>query len=84
MDSRFLYSILRIYKLVVGESNCIRNVKENSSLRLFYSISMTRLPNTGIWILIWMMVAVILTWLQFPQQVVSGFYKGLREFWINR
>jgi hypothetical protein len=50
----------------------------------FIWIAMTRLPNVGIWILVWMVVAVIITWPQFPQQIVPGFLKGLREFWINR
>lgn len=50
----------------------------------FIWVAMTRLPNAGIWILVWMVVAVIMTWPQFPQHIVPGFLKGLREFWINR
>ena len=50
----------------------------------FIWVAITRLPNVGIWILVWMVVAVIITWPQFPQQVVPGFLKGLREFRINR
>lgn len=50
----------------------------------FIWVALTRLPNIGIWILIWMVVAVIITWPQFPQQVIPGFLDGFREFLINR
>lgn len=50
----------------------------------FIWIAATRLPLVGMWIFIWMVVALIITWPQFPQQVVPGFLRGLREFWINR
>ena len=49
----------------------------------FIWIALTRLPNVGIWILIWIVVAIIITWPQFPQQVVPGFLHGLREFFTN-
>jgi len=50
----------------------------------FIWIALTRLPNVGIWIVIWMVVAIIITWPQFPQQVVPGFVSGLREFFSKR
>lgn len=50
---------------------------------LFIWVALTTLPNVGIWILIWMVVAIILTWPQFPQQIIPGFLKGFREFLIN-
>ena len=50
----------------------------------FIWIALTRLPNVGIWILIWMVVAVVITWPQFPQHVVPGFLHGMREFLANR
>jgi hypothetical protein len=50
----------------------------------FIWIAMTRLPNMGIWILVWMVVAIIVTWPQFPKQIVPGFINGMREFIINR
>jgi len=50
----------------------------------FIWVALTRLPNIGIWILIWMVVTVIITWPQFPQQVIPGFFDGFREFLINR
>lgn len=50
----------------------------------FIWVAITTLPNVGIWILVWVVVAIILTWPQFPQQVVPGFLDGFREFLINR
>jgi phosphatidylglycerophosphate synthase len=50
----------------------------------FLLVALLSLPNVGIWILVWMVVAIILTWPQFPQQVVPGFLDGFREFLINR
>lgn len=50
----------------------------------FIWIAFTRMPNVGIWILIWMVVAIILTWPQFPKQVVPGFINGLQEFLTNK
>jgi phosphatidylglycerophosphate synthase len=50
----------------------------------FIWVALTRLPNIGIWILIWMVVALIITWPQFPQQVIPGFLDGFREFLIKR
>jgi len=50
----------------------------------FIWVALNKLPNVGIWILIWMVVAIITTWPQFPQQVVPGFINGLREFIIDR
>ena len=50
----------------------------------FIWIALTELPNVGIWILVWIVVAIIVTWPQFPQQIVPGFINGMREFIINR
>jgi hypothetical protein len=50
----------------------------------FFWIALTRLPNVGIWILIWIVLAIIITWPQFPQQVVPGFIHGIRELFTNR
>lgn len=50
----------------------------------FTWVAITQLPNAGIWIIVWMVVAIIITWPQFPQQVVPGFLQGIREFINNR
>ncbi|UCE00203.1 MAG: CDP-alcohol phosphatidyltransferase family protein [Chloroflexota bacterium] len=50
----------------------------------FIWVAVTRLPNVGIWVLVFLLLVIIVTWPQFPKQVVPGFFKGIREFWINR
>ena len=50
----------------------------------FIWIAFTKLPNVGVWILVWIVIAIIITWPQFPQQVVPDFINGMREFIINR
>lgn len=50
----------------------------------FIWVALSRLPNVGIWILIWIVVAAIVTWPQLPQQVIPGFFSGLREFLMSR
>lgn len=50
----------------------------------FIWVALTRLPNVGIWILVWIVVAVIVTWPQFPEQVISGFFDSAREFLMRK
>jgi phosphatidylglycerophosphate synthase len=49
----------------------------------FILVALLVLPNVGVWILAWIITVVIITWPQFPNQVVPGFLGGVREFWIN-
>jgi len=49
----------------------------------FIVLSLVLLPNVGIWILVWILIALIITWPQFPKMIVPGFLDGLREFLIN-
>ena len=49
----------------------------------FVYISLVVVPNIGVWILVWMLFAIILTWPQFPRSVVPGFLDGMREFLIK-
>jgi len=49
----------------------------------FILISLVELPNAGVWILAWIVIAVIITWPQFPKVIVPGFIDGMREFLIN-
>jgi len=46
----------------------------------FIVVALIVLPNVGIWIIIWMVTALIITWPQFPKMVVPGFLNGVREF----
>jgi hypothetical protein len=49
----------------------------------FILISLVELPNAGVWILAWIVIALIITWPQFPKVIVPGFIDGMREFLIN-
>lgn len=49
----------------------------------FIYVALNLLPNVGVWILVWIVIAVIITWPQFPKMVVPGFLDGIREFLIN-
>ena len=49
----------------------------------FIVVTLIVLPNVGVWILIWIITAIIVTWPQFPKLVVPGFLDGVREFLIN-
>jgi hypothetical protein len=46
----------------------------------FIWIALTGSSNVGIWILVWIVVAIIVTWPQFPKQVVPGFINGMQRF----
>ena len=50
----------------------------------FIWIALTRLPNVGVWIIVWIVVAIIITWPQFPEQIVPGFLNDLGEFIAKR
>ena len=49
----------------------------------FLILALVVLPNAGVWILVWIVIAIIITWPQFPKMVVPGFLEGIREFLIN-
>ena len=49
----------------------------------FIAVALIVAPKVGVWILAWIVTAVIITWPQFPNMVVPGFLTGMREFLIN-
>ena len=49
----------------------------------FILIALIKLPNVGVWILVWLVTAVIITWPQVPNEVIPGFLDGVREFLIK-
>jgi hypothetical protein len=49
----------------------------------FILVALLELPNVGIWILVWIITVLIITWPRFPKEVVPGFLKGMREFMIR-
>jgi hypothetical protein len=36
-------------------------------------------PTVGIWVIVWLIAAVVITWPRFPQQVIPGFLTGMKE-----
>jgi len=50
----------------------------------FIWVSLQVMPDAGRWLLVWIAVAVILTWPRFPTQVVPGFLSGMRQAWESR
>jgi phosphatidylserine synthase len=51
---------------------------------LFIWVAIQELPGAGRWLIIWILAAVILTWPQFPKQVLPGFLSGMRKVWVGR
>jgi hypothetical protein len=49
----------------------------------FIAVALLLVPKFGVWILVWIAAAVIITWPQFPNMIVPGFLNGMREFLIN-
>lgn len=49
----------------------------------FIYTALVVVPSIGLWILVWLVIAIILTWPLFPRTVVPGFLDGMREFLIN-
>ncbi len=49
----------------------------------FIVIALVVLPNVGMWILVWMVTAIIITWPQFPKTIVPEFINAMREFMIR-
>jgi hypothetical protein len=45
----------------------------------FIWVSMNQVPETGIWVIAWILITVILTWPRFPNDVIPGFLLGLRS-----
>ena len=49
----------------------------------FIVVALLVLPNVGLWILVWIVTAIIITWPQFPKRIVPEFINGMREFLIK-
>ena len=45
----------------------------------FIWVSIQNDPLDGIWLVIWILAAVILTWPRFPNEIVPGFLTGMKE-----
>ena len=45
----------------------------------FIWVAMLKLPAIGMWLIIWIIAAVVITWPRFPNEVVPGFLTGMKE-----
>jgi len=45
----------------------------------FIWVAVQKVPSVGIWLIIWILVALIVTWPRFPNEVVPGFLTGMKE-----
>jgi hypothetical protein len=39
---------------------------------------------TGLWIVAWILAAIVVTWPKFPREVAPGFVAGMRQVWKHR
>lgn len=44
----------------------------------FIYVSLIYAPSAGLWLVTWILAAVILTWPRFPREVVPGFLSGMK------
>jgi hypothetical protein len=49
----------------------------------FIGTALVQSPGVGVWLLVWIAAAVVLTWPQFPKEIVPGFLAGMRRLWHN-
>jgi len=45
----------------------------------FVWVAIQRDPQIGVWLLIWMLATLIITWPRFPNEIVPGFLMGMKE-----
>ena len=45
----------------------------------FIWMALCEIPSVGIWPIIWIIVAIVVTWPRFPNEVVPGFLTGMKE-----
>lgn len=45
----------------------------------FVWVAIREAPTLGMWLVVWILAAIVLTWPRFPQMVVPGFLEGMRQ-----
>ena len=45
----------------------------------FIYVSLKYTPSAGLWLVAWVLAAVVLTWPRFPREVVPGFLSGVKD-----
>jgi len=49
----------------------------------FIGVALFQVPNAGLWIVIWIVAVIILTWPRFPNEVVPDFLEGMHRLRRN-
>jgi hypothetical protein len=49
----------------------------------FIFAAVSRAPNPGLWLVVWIIAAILLTWPMFPNQVIPNFLDGMRKLKRN-
>ena len=44
----------------------------------FIWVALQKVPTVGVWLIIWILVTLILTWPRFPNEIVPGFLTGMK------
>ena len=50
----------------------------------FIWVVLRDIPATGLWIVAWILAAIVVTWPKFPREVVPGFLAGMQQVWKYR
>jgi len=45
----------------------------------FILVTMREAPNAGIWMIVWILIAILVTWPRFPREVIPSFLSGFKE-----
>jgi phosphatidylserine synthase len=45
----------------------------------FIWVALQNVTTTGVWLIVWILAAMIITWPRFPNEVVPGFLTGMKE-----
>ncbi len=49
----------------------------------FIYVALKYTPSAGLWLVAWILAAVVLTWPRFPREVVPGFLSGMKEHFVS-
>ena len=45
----------------------------------FIWIALQKIPPVGVWLILWILAVMIITWPRFPNEIVPGFLTGMKE-----
>jgi hypothetical protein len=50
---------------------------------LFIVVAIREIPQTGLWLLIWVAAAIIVTWPKFPKVIIPEFIEDVRDLFTK-